>query len=75
MLSYQQIRNERQWKSSTGLSEQQFHRLVKYFGETYEFFQGVSLSTLAARTEVDLLLPTYADCLFLVLFQLKNGLC
>ncbi len=39
MLSYQQIRNERQWKSSTGLSEQQFHRLVKYFGETYEFFK------------------------------------
>ncbi len=64
MLSYQQIRNERQWKSSTGLSEQQFHRLVKYFGETYEFFQGVSLSTLAARTEVDstYCLPTRTAC-------------
>jgi hypothetical protein len=75
MLSYHQIRSERQWKSATGLSQMQFEKLVSYFGETYEFFQGVSLSESAQRREVDLCLPTYADCLFLVLFQLNNGLC
>lgn len=75
MLSYKQIRSERQWKSSTGLSQVQFEKLLVYFKETYEFFQGVSLEQSAQRREVDLLLPTYADCLFFVLFQLKNGLC
>jgi hypothetical protein len=75
MLSYKQIRSDRQWKSSTGLSQYQFEKLVGYFKETYEFFQGVSLEESAQRREVDLLLPTYADCLFFVLFQLKNGLC
>lgn len=75
MLNYQVIRNERQWKSSTGLSENQFHQLSKYFGETYEFFHGVSLLVKAERLDTDLLLKSYADCLFFVLFQLKNGLC
>jgi hypothetical protein len=75
MLNYQSIRNERQWKSSTGLSEKQFHQLSEHFGETYEFFHGVSLSLKAARLDTDLLLKSYADCLFFVLFQLKNGLC
>lgn len=75
MLSYQQIRSERQWKSATGLSQPQFEKLVSSFGETYEFFQGVSLAESAQRREVDLCLPTYADCVFFVLFQLKNGLC
>jgi hypothetical protein len=75
MLNYQHIRNERQWKSSTGLSENQFLQLSKYFGQTYEFFHGVPLSVKAERLETDLLLKTYPDCLFFVLFQLKNGLC
>jgi len=75
MLSYKQIRSECQWKSATCLSQVQFEQLVGYFGETYEFFQGVSLAESAQRREVDLCLPTYADCVFFVLFQLKNGLC
>lgn len=75
MISYRQICSERQWKSATGLSQIQFEKLVNFFGETYEFFQGVPLTESAQRREVDLLLPSYADCLFLVLFQLKNGLC
>lgn len=75
MLDFRQIKSERQWKSSTGMNELQFHYLAKLFGETYEFFEGVSLSEGAVRTDVTLLLPSYADCLFFVLFQLKNGLC
>src|SRR4028119_1295503 len=75
MISYHQIRSERQWKSATGLSQLQFEQLVSSFSETYEFFQGVSLAESAQRREVDLCLPTYAACVFFVLFQLKNGLC
>jgi hypothetical protein len=75
MLSYKHIRTDRQWKSSTGLSQDQFEKLLGSFKETYAFFQGVSLEESAQRRDVDLLLATYADCLFFVLFQLKNGLC
>ncbi len=74
MLSYQAIRNERQWKSSTGLTQAQFLQLARSFGETYEFFNGVSLQQSAQRLQATLLLPTYEDCLFFVLFQLKNSL-
>ncbi len=75
MLNHQAIRNERQWKSSTGLNEKQFHLLSKHFGETYEFFHGVSLTVKSERLGTDSLLKSYEDCLFFVLFQLKNGLC
>lgn len=75
MLSYKHIGSQRQWKSSTGLSQIRFDKRLQYFRETYEFFQGVSLAESAQRIDVDLLLPTYADCLFFVRFQLKNGLC
>jgi hypothetical protein len=75
MLDHRLIKSERQWKSSTGLSEAQFKRLSSLFGQTYEFFEGVNLEESAKRLGSELLLPTYADCLFFVLFQLKNGLC
>ena len=75
MLDYRKIKNERQWKSSTGLSESQFQKLASLFGQTYEFFEGVDLQQASTHLATDLLLVTYADCLFFVLFQLKNGLC
>jgi hypothetical protein len=74
MLDYKKIKNDRQWKSSTGLSEVEFQKLSALFGQTYEFHEGVDLSTGAQRLNTELLLPTYSDCLFFVLFQLKNGL-
>jgi hypothetical protein len=74
MLTHQAVRTERQWKSSTGLTQTQFLQLTRYFEETYVFFNGVSLEKSAQRLNVALLLPTYEDCLFFVLFQLKNSL-
>ena len=74
MLSYQQIRDDRQWKASTGMSEKQFYQLAELFGQTYEFFEGANLEETSHRLDTTLLLNTYRDCLFLVLFQLKNGL-
>jgi hypothetical protein len=75
MLDYRNIRNERQWKSSTGLSEKKFHELSGCFQVTYENHHGVSLQEKEERLGVDFILKTYEDCLFFVLFQLKNGLC
>lgn len=75
MLDYRKLKNDRQWKSSTGLSEKKFHQLSELFGQTYEFYEGVGIEEAASRLGLQLLLPTYGDCLFFVLFQLKNGLC
>jgi hypothetical protein len=75
MLNYRNIKNARQWKSSTGLSQERFHKLVTLFAKAYEICEGVSIDKGAANLAADLLLPTYGDCLFFVLFQLKNGLC
>ena len=75
MMDYRKIKNERQWKSSTGLNEEKFHQLAYYFGEKYEELNAVSISELSQNLGVNLLLKSYTDCLFFVLFQLKNGLC
>lgn len=75
MLDYRKIKSGRQWKSSTGLSEKHFGQLSVLFGQTYEFYEGVGIEEASIRLGTELLLPTYSDCLFFVLFQLKNGLC
>lgn len=74
MISYQHVINLRQWRATTGLTQPQFDLLTKHFEETYLFFKGMSISQIAENINVERLLPTYADCLFFVLFQLKNGL-
>jgi hypothetical protein len=44
-INYKEVRNDRQWKASTGVSEEQFFNLVKMFGEAYEQLFGVYLGT------------------------------
>ena len=74
MLSYKNIKNTRQWKATTGLSEKAFFKLSKHFGHIYESKYGVNIESLSTNIGKTLLLSTYEDCLFFVLFQLKNGL-
>jgi hypothetical protein len=74
MFSYKTIKNERQWKATVGLSSKSFHCLTIHFTLTYAKLNGVSLNEAAENLKSNLLLPTYEDCLFYVLFQLKNGL-
>lgn len=42
-ISYKEIRHERQWKASTGLTEEQFLQLAQLFGQAYEKLFGVSM--------------------------------
>lgn len=74
MLDYRTIHSERQWRSSTGLRQDQFERLASLFEVTYENEHGVTLDQGFKALGVKPSLPTYSDCLFFVLFQLKNGL-
>lgn len=74
MLSYKNIKNERQWKSSTGLSSEKFTILCKAFSSAYEELNEISITEIAINLKKDFLLPTYEDCLFFILFQMKNAL-
>lgn len=74
MLDYKNIKSERQWKGTTGLSSEKFHRLCKVFSTCFEKKHEVSISEMSINLKSDFLLKTYEDCLFFVLFQLKNAL-
>lgn len=74
MLSYKNIRSDRQWRGTIGLTEAKFSTLVSKFSVAYEEKNGISLTTGASNLGLTLLLPTYEDCVFYVLFQLKNSL-
>jgi len=73
MLNYKNIKNTRQWSATIGLSEGKFKELVVLFQEAYERKYTVSISEAAANLKKTFVLPTYEDCLFFVLYQLKNS--
>ena len=74
-ISYQEIRTDRQWKASTGLSENEFYKLANLFAIAYEEFHEI---TLAEEIEKRLDSPkfkSYEDILFFLLsFALSNFL-
>lgn len=74
MNSYKNIRSDRQWRGTIGLTEAKFEILVQKFQTQYESKNGISLSEGASNLKLKLLLPTYENCVFFVLFQLKNSL-
>lgn len=74
MLNYEDIKSDRQWTGTIALSSAQFHRLCKLFSTCFEELNQISLSEMSTNLNSNFLLKTYEDCLFYVLFQLKNGL-
>lgn len=73
-ISYQDIRNDRQWRASTGLNEAQFFKLVDLFGQSYESIFGESLEARREQSSQEARLNTYADLLFFGLYSIKSGL-
>ncbi|MCB0533489.1 MAG: hypothetical protein KDD14_14900 [Saprospiraceae bacterium] len=73
-ISYKDVRHERQWKASTGLSEEQFFKLVKLFGQAYEMLFGVSIAERQNNSTATSTFRTYADLLFFTLYSVKSGL-
>jgi hypothetical protein len=74
MISYQHVCNTRQWRATTGLTQDQFTLLTGHFEESYHFLYGQTINELAQAIDLEFKLPTYADCVFFVLFQLTNAL-
>lgn len=73
-ISYTSIRSERQWRSSTGLTEKQFKKLAGLFGEAYEEMFGESLPKRQENQASPATFQTYESLLFFGLFSIKSGL-
>ena len=73
-VNYKEVRNARQWKATTGLSQAEFNSLTLSFGQAYERVHEISLTQGAQNLKQEVGLSSYADCLYFVLFQLKTGL-
>src|SRR3954470_1601301 len=71
--SYKEIRNERQWKAMTGLSQQEFTSLSTAFGIAYETINGIPLQQGAVNLGKAVVLSSYEYCLFFNLFELKTA--
>ena len=74
MLNHKIVKSKRQWKSVVGVSSLQFHKLCKEFSVSFEQIYQMNIQELSLNLKTEFLLSTYEDCLFFVLFQLKNGL-
>lgn len=73
-ISYKDVRNDRQWKASTGLSEEQFFKLEKLFGQAYETLFGESMEERQSNSSGVSTFKTYVDLLFFTLYSVKSGL-
>lgn len=58
-ISYQDIRNDRQWRAVTGLDQGLFKELTKLFKATYEDFHESSLLVQVAERTDDPKFTTY----------------
>lgn len=74
-ISYKDIRNERQWRAATGLTQSKFEELVENFKQTYEDFLDESInerqSSAASPAST---FTTYHDLVFFLLYSIKSGL-
>ena len=73
-FGYTGIRNERQWRATTGLSQAKFLELSEAFGRAYESVFGCSIEERQANSSQEAIFRSYEDLLFFVLFSLKSGL-
>lgn len=73
-INYQQIRDDRQWRSATGLNESQFTKLVEEFKLTYEDLLGENIVERITNSSSKSSFTTYEDLLFFLLYSIKSGL-
>ena len=73
-ISYKEIRTERQWKASTGLSETQFNKLVQLFEEAYIELFDETLEERQSGSPSESTFKSYSELLFFGLYSVKSGL-
>ena len=73
-LSYKNIRTTRQWRSATGLTENQFHDLILLFKNSYERLYGKSIEQRGKDNPNSAIFNSYEELLFFGLYSFKSGL-
>ena len=73
-ISYQEIRTQRQWRASTGLSENQFVKLVPLFGKAYKELFGEDIEERQSHSTAQPRFTSYSELLFFGLYSIKSGL-
>jgi len=73
-ISYKKIRDNRQWRASTGLDESQFKKLVLEFKLTYEDFLGETITDRVKNSSKKSRFISYEELLFFLLYSIKSGL-
>jgi len=73
-ISYQEIRTQRQWRASTGLSKEQFLKLVPLFGKAYKELFGEDIEERQSHSTEQPTFTNYSELLFFGLYSIKSGL-
>lgn len=73
-ISHQDIRSDRQWRSSTGLNAAQFSKLSELFEKAYEEMFGESLTDRQNTSTASSRFQSYEELLFFGLYSIKSGL-
>ncbi|NEP84625.1 MAG: transposase [Okeania sp. SIO3B3] len=72
-LNTKDLRNERQWRASTGLTEILYANLLVLFIESYQILYGKHLAERLQNTGIEYCIKSENDLLFYTLFALKSG--
>lgn len=71
---YSNVKNDRQMRGTTGLSQDMFNKLLPFFITAYKEVEGLSLAEKMADNVQTFVFQRYEDMLYLVLFYLKTGI-
>ncbi len=73
-LKISDLKTERQWRSSTGLTKDKFEILLSFFQKSYENIYGKTIEKRTSESPNNPMITNYSDLLFFTLFSLKSGL-
>lgn len=71
---YKNVKNDRQMRGTTGLSQAMFDQLLPHFIKAYQIVEGLTLEEKRADNAPIFVFQRYEDMLYLVLFYLKSGI-
>ena len=73
-IQVSELRTNRRWRATTGLSQQQFEKLLVHFKKAYQAIYHKSVQERQASSRKDCTLASEEELLLFVLLSLKSGL-
>ena len=68
-LELMDLKTERQWRSSTGISQEKFYELLLHFGTSYERSYDKTIEERTSESPNSPSITGYEDLLFFTLFR------